>query len=152
MSNLKFTLAITALFTSVAIAVPPVSANEHVIKMLNVGKDGSMVFEPAYVNTVVGDTVTFVPADKAAHNSASLVVPTGAKTWKGEPDQEVKIKMEKEGVYLYACEPHKIMGMVGVIQVGKPVNLADAKAVASKEQATFMMGKDRFDKALAQVK
>ena len=44
------------------------------------------------------------------------------------------------------------MGMVGVIQVGKPVNLAEAKAVATKEQASFAMNKTRFDLALAQVK
>ena len=64
----------------------------------------------------------------------------------------MKVKAEKEGVYLYYGEPHKPMGMVGVIQAGKPVNLAEAKVVAKKEQAGFALGKDRFDKALALVK
>lgn len=127
-------------------------AAEHVVKMLNTGKDGTMVFEPSFVKAAVGDTVVFTPTEKAAHNSASLLLPAGAKPWKGAPDTEVKVKLEKEGVYLYACEPHKVMGMVGVIQAGKPVNLADAKAAAAKEQAAFAMGKDRFDKALAQAK
>ena len=67
-------------------------------------------------------------------------------------DQVLKIKIEKEGVYLYACLPHKAMGMVGVIQAGKPVNLAQAKASATKEQAGFAMNKTRFDTALANVK
>ncbi|ASI68628.1 pseudoazurin [Diaphorobacter nitroreducens] len=129
-----------------------VRAADHTVKMLNTGKDGAMVFEPAFVKVAVGDTVVFTPTEKAAHNSASLLVPTGANGWKSEPDKEFKVKIEKEGVYLYACQPHKMMGMVGVIQAGKPVNLADAKAAAAKEQATFAMGKDRFDKALAQVK
>lgn len=111
-----------------------------------------MTFEPTFVKAAVGDTVVFTPTDKAAHNSASLLLPAGAKPWKGAADTEVKVKLEKEGVYLYACEPHKVMGMVGVIQAGKPVNLADAKAAAAKEQASFVVGKDRFDKALAQVK
>lgn len=127
-------------------------AAEHTVKMLNAGKDGAMVFEPAFVKAAVGDTVVFVPAEKAAHNSASLLLPAGAKPWKGAPDTEVRVKLDKEGVYLYACEPHKVMGMVGVIQAGKPVNLAEAKALAAKEQATFAMGKDRFDKALALAK
>jgi pseudoazurin len=127
-------------------------AAEHVVKMLNAGKDGPMVFEPSFVKVAVGDTVVFAPADKAAHNSASLLLPAGAKAWKGAPDTELKVKLEKEGVYLYVCEPHKVMGMVGVIQVGKPVNLAEAKATATKEQAGLAMGKDRFDRALAQVK
>lgn len=42
--------------------------------------------------------------------------------------------------------------MVGVIQAGKPVNLAAAREAAKKESAGFAMGKDRFDKALALVK
>lgn len=130
----------------------PAYAAEHVVKMLNTGKDGAMVFEPAFVKAAVGDTVVFTPTEKAAHNSASLLLPAGAKPWKGAPDAEVKVKLEKEGVYLYACEPHKVMGMVGVIQAGKPVNLADAKAAAAKESAAFAIGKDRFDKALAQAK
>lgn len=127
-------------------------AADHTVKMLSSGKDGAMVFEPAFVKVAVGDTVVFTPTEKAAHNSASLLVPPGANGWKSDPDKEFKVKLEKEGVYLYACQPHKMMGMVGVIQAGKPVNLADAKATAAKEQAAFAMGKDRFDKALAQVK
>ncbi|MFT3665904.1 pseudoazurin [Piscinibacter sp.] len=146
----KPTLALAA-FT-LAIAATSAGAADHVVKMLNAGKDGSMVFEPAFVKAEVGDTVVFAPTEKAAHNSASLLLPAGAKPWKGAPDAEVKVKLEKEGVYLYVCEPHKMMGMVGVIQAGKPANLADAKAAAAKEQAGFVMGKDRFDKALAQVK
>jgi len=127
-------------------------AADHVVKMLNAGKDGTMVFEPSFIKVAVGDTVVFAPTEKAAHNSASVLLPEGAKPWKGAADTEIKVKIEKEGVYLYACEPHKVMGMVGVIQAGKPVNLALAKAAAAKEQATFAMGKDRFDKALARVK
>lgn len=136
----------------IALWAPAAHAAEHVVKMLNNGKDGAMVFEPAFVKAAVGDTVVFAPTEKAAHNSASLLLPAGAKAWKGAPDAEVRVKLDKEGLYLYACEPHKVMGMVGVIQAGKPVNLAEAKAAASKEQASFALGKDRFDKALAQAK
>lgn len=145
-------IAITAALLGSLPFTLPAHAAEHIVKMLNTGKDGAMVFEPAFVKAAVGDTVVFSPTDKAAHNSASLLLPAGAKPWKGAPDTEVKVKLEKEGVYLYACEPHKVMGMVGVIQAGKPVNLAEAKAAAAKESATFAIGKDRFDKALAQSK
>ncbi len=133
-------------------AAPAAWAADHVVKMLNNGKAGAMVFEPAYLKVAVGDVVTFSPVEKAAHNSASLLTPSGAAAWKGVADTEVKVRIDKEGVYLYACEPHKVMGMVGVIQAGKPVNLAAAKAAAAKEQAAFAMNKDRFDQALAQVK
>ena len=146
-------LIASAITLTAALSIAHIAhAAEHVVKMLNTGKDGTMVFEPSFVKAAVGYTVVSTPTDKAAHNSASLLLPAGAKPWKGAPDTEVKVKLEKEGVYLYACEPHKVMGMVGVIQAGKPVNLAEAKVAAAKEQATFAMGKDRFDKALAQAK
>ena len=44
-----------------------------------------------------------------------------------------------------------MMGMVGVVQVGKAVNLEQAKSVAAKESARFVLNKDRFDKELAQI-
>lgn len=135
------------------IAIPiHAHAADHVVKMLNTGKEGPMVFEPSFVKVAVGDTVVFDPAEKGAHYSKSLLLPAGGKPWVGTPDQTLKVKIEKEGVYLYACEPHKPMGMVGVIQAGKPINLAEAKSVAAKEQAAFAMGKTRFDSALAKVK
>ena len=127
-------------------------AADIIVKQLNTGKDGAMVFEPAFVKAAVGDTIIFQATEKGAHQSVSLLVPAGAKAWSGPMDADFKVKVEKEGVYLYACTPHKAMGMVGVIQVGKPVNLADAKAAAKKEQAGFAMNKTRFDTALANVK
>ena len=133
-------------------SVAPAYTAEITVKMLNAGKDGPMVFEPSFVKVAVGDTVVFVPAEKGAHYSVSLLQPAGAKPWRAVADQEFKVKIDKEGLYLYACEPHKMLGMVGVIQAGKAVNLAEAKALAAKEQATFALGKTRFDMALAQVK
>ena len=137
---------------AVALVAQSALAADHTVKMLNTGKDGSMVFEPAFVKVAVGDTVIFTPSEKGAHYSMSLLTPAGAKPWKGLPDVEHKVKIEKEGVYLYVCEPHKVMGMVGVIQAGKPTNLAAAKALAATESKAFALGKDRFDKALALVK
>lgn len=135
-------------------AAGPVHARnkEVVVQMLNSGKDGPMVFEPAFVRVNVGDTVVFMPTQRGAHNTASLLVPPGAKPWNGPFDQEFRVRIEHEGVYLYVCTPHKAMGMVGVIQAGKPVNLAAAQEAARKAAAGFAMGKERFEKALAQVK
>lgn len=127
-------------------------AADIIVKQLNTGKDGAMVFEPAFVKVAVGDTVIFQPTEKGAHQSVSSLVPAGAKPWSGPMDAEFKVKIEKEGVYLYSCLPHKAMGMVGVIQAGKAVNLKEAKEVAKKEQAGFAMGKTRYDTALANVK
>jgi len=125
---------------------------EHVVQMLNQGKDGAMVFEPAFVRAAVGDTVVFRPTQVGGHNSASVLVPDGAKASSGPYDKELRVTLEREGVYIYVCTPHRAMGMAGVVQVGKPVNLAAAKAFATREQAGWATAKDRLDKALAQVR
>lgn len=40
---------IRALALAAALVSSPLMAADHTVKMLNFGKDGSMVFEPAYV-------------------------------------------------------------------------------------------------------
>ncbi len=40
-------------------------AAEHEVKMLNKGDNGAMVFVPELVKIAPGDTVRFVPTDKA---------------------------------------------------------------------------------------
>ncbi|MFJ7565879.1 pseudoazurin [Herminiimonas sp. NPDC097707] len=127
------------------------SAAEHQIKMVNSGKDGIMAFEPTFLKVAKGDTVKFIKVD-ASHNSASVLVPAGAAAWKGKMDEEVSIPLTQEGVYVYVCDPHKTMGMAGVIQVGNAGNLDAAKQESEKLSKSFVMNKDRLSKALAQVK
>ena len=78
-------------------------------------------------------------------------VPPGAQAWTGAPDKETRVTLDTEGVYLYVCAAHKMMGMAGVVLVGNPVNLQEAKAVADKESSKFVLNKDRFEKELAQI-
>jgi plastocyanin len=52
-------------------------AAEHEIKMLTNGKDGMMVFEPAFLKVAKGDKVKFIKGDMS-HNSTALLVPVGA--------------------------------------------------------------------------
>lgn len=126
-------------------------AAEHQVKMLNTGKDGAMVFEPSFLKVSKGDSVKFIKVDPS-HNSAAVIVPAGASAWKGKMDEEISVKLDKEGVYVYVCDPHKVMAMAGVIQVGKPVNLVEAKKQSAELAKGFVMNKDRLAKALDQVK
>lgn len=121
------------------------------IHMKNNGKDGVMVFEPGFVKAQPGDTVVFIPTDRA-HNSTSLIIPAGAKPWVGKMDQKFSVKLEHEGVYVYKCDPHIPMGMFGVIQVGKAANLPEAKTKTEELAKSFVMNKDRVAKYLGQVK
>lgn len=136
---------------AVFLAVTGAQAATIEIKMKNNGKDGVMAFEPGFVNAQVGDTVVFIPTDRT-HNSTSLIVPAGAQAWKGKMDEKISIKLEKEGVYVYKCDPHIPMGMFGVIQVGKAVNLAEAKAKVEELAKSFAMNKDRVAKYMGNIK
>jgi pseudoazurin len=131
-------------------ATPAIGA-EHVVKMLNQGTDGMMVFEPGYLKVAPGDSVTFVPTD-AGHNSSSALVPEGATGWQGTFGAPLTVKLDKEGVYVFQCDPHVMMAMVGVIQVGEAKNAAAAKTKAGAMKAGFVMAQDRLDTYLGRVK
>ncbi len=126
-------------------------AATHEIKMLNNGKDGIMVFDPSYLKAAKGDTIKLIPKDPS-HNVASVALPAGAKPFKGDIDKPVTFTVSEEGVYLYECPVHVAMAMVGVIQVGKPTNLAAVQASGKELAKKFVMNKDRLDKIMAQVK
>ena len=122
-------------------------AKTYEIQMLN--KDGkeSMIFKPQVVKAQVGDKVVFIPTDKG-HTSQSVFLPENAISWKGKVSKKVEVSLKEEGVYIYECQNHGIMGMVGIIQVGKPTNLEAAKKFFKKFQKKFVMNKNRFDNNL----
>lgn len=145
--KIKILLALSLLF-----ALGLVGAAEHTVEMKNMGADGPMVFEPAVIKVAVGDTVKFVLVDQL-HNSESVegLTPEGSVTWQGEMNQDISVTLDKEGVYVYQCTPHVMLGMVGVIVAGAPVNLEAIKNDSKTLSEMFVMNKDRLDKYLAQI-
>ena len=120
----------------------PAAAADHVVKMLNKGKAGMMVFEPALVKIAPGDTVTFLATDKN-HNAESItgMTPSGAVAFKGKMSQPLKVKFSTPGVYGYKCLPHYGMGMVGAVVVGSSSsNLAAAKKISHPGKAKQVFG------------
>ena len=111
-------------------------AETYEVKMLNKGESGSMVFEPAFLNVAVGDTVVFLPTDKG-HNVQSIkgMLPDGVESFKSEMNAEYTLTLDQEGVYGIKCTPHYAMGMIGLIQVGAPVNLEEANGIKQKGKA-----------------
>ncbi|MDR9395020.1 MAG: plastocyanin/azurin family copper-binding protein, partial [Roseovarius sp.] len=93
----------------------------HEVQMLNRHPDEneSMVFYPDIIEAQPGDTIRFVSVDNA-HNSVSYddMLPEGAEGWKTRVNQDEEIVVEAEGAYGYYCQPHKALGMVGLILVG----------------------------------
>ena len=124
--------------------------SEHEVKMLNSGPGGSMIFEPAVIKVSVGDTVHFKATD-LAHNSTSVagMVPDGADSWAGQMSQDISVTLNTEGVYVYQCDPHVVMAMVGVIQVGEAVNMSEIEESAKNMKASFAMNTQRLEQYLS---
>ena len=125
----------------------PAAAAEHEVQMLNKGTDGIMVFEPSFVKIAPGDSIHFVATDKG-HNVLSIdgMAPEGAAPFQGKMNEDLTVTFDKPGLYGFECKPHYGMGMVGMVVVGDPVNLEQAKAVVHKGKA-----KQRFQKLFETV-
>jgi pseudoazurin len=140
LKKLPLLAAATGLVATLALTAPAM-ATEHIVKMLNRGEAGIMVFEPAYLQVEPGDTVTFEPTDKG-HNAETIpgMIPDGAEAFKSEFNQAISVTFETEGVYGYKCLPHYVLGMVGVVVVGDPsANVEAAKAVKLSGKASKVM-------------
>lgn len=148
---MKLTILKSLITVFVLMSTALAQAEEHKVKMLNSGEDGTMVFEPGFVAAEPGDTVTFVPEDPA-HNSNAVLTPKGGTDWKGDINEKVSVTLDTEGVFIYQCDPHVTMGMVGVIQVGEATNMDAAKSKAKELKGKMNTGKGRLDQYLGQVK
>ena len=132
----------------------PVNAADHTIEMLSSSNGQMMVFKPAVLKINPGDTVTW-KATNPGHNTASIEQMSAdpALKWNGKINEELKITFTKEGVYGYKCTPHYILGMVGVISVGKNLdNLSASKDFAIAEEKKFATNKDRFSNYMNELK
>ena len=144
MNTARLVLVMGLLATSTAFAA------NYQVKMVDESAAGNMIFEPGYLKANVGDTVTFV-VKSPGHNVISRLVPPGANSWKGTVSQSITVTLNKEGVYLYECDLHKMLGMVAVIQVGKPVNLEEAKVAAAALSKKMAMGAERLDEYMGKI-
>ncbi len=88
-------------------------ATDHVINA------EARAFKPDIVYIQPNDVVKFI--NMTSHNAVTYIVPEGAKGW-GERGkglgENLSVKLEQEGIYGYACDPHIGFGMVGVVVVG----------------------------------
>ena len=101
------------------------------VEMLNkLGKD-KMVFSKKIVHVAVGDKVFWKATDRG-HNVEFIKkgVPSGVKKFKSRVNKDTEYTFTVPGIYAYWCTPHKNMGMIGFVVVGKDVsNLAAIKKI-----------------------
>lgn len=137
-----------ALAAAAALPATARAAAEFEVQMLNTGAAGAMVFEPALTRIAAGDTVKFVPVDKA-HNAETIkgMVPEGGEEFKGKINEEIAVTFTVPGVYGIKCTPHFAMGMVALVVVDDPsVNLEEAKTARLPGKA-----KERLDALFAEL-
>jgi pseudoazurin len=126
------------------------NAKIHKIETLNKSDANSMIFKPSFIKIELGDQIEFVPTDKG-HNTQSVFIPEGARPWKSDPGTSVTLSFEQEGIYFYECLNHFVMGMSGIIQVGKPTNLEEAKKFLPNYKKKISIKKDRIDKSFKKI-
>lgn len=111
------------------ISLSPAFASNVDVEMLNKRDDGAkMVYSLDIVDVEVGDTVTWLPTAKG-HNVQFIAGPNSATLpKKSKLNKEFTQTFDVPGIYLYQCTPHKSMGMIGIIVVGKNTNNKEAIA------------------------
>ena len=106
-------------------------AADQTIEMLNKLEKENMVFSKKIVKIDIGDTV-FWKSTKPGHNVEFIKggIPEGVEKFRSALSKDTEYKFEIPGIYAYWCTPHKGMGMIGFVVVGKDKsNLDDVKRV-----------------------
>lgn len=90
------------------------------IEMLNkrASDKARMVYSIEVAKIDAGQTIKWVATAKG-HNVEMIKGPDGAELpKKSKLNEDVSIKFDKPGVYLYKCTPHVGLGMIGLVVVG----------------------------------
>ena len=140
----KLASAVIGMTVALATMASYAAAADFEVHMLNKGKDGTMVFEPALTKIAKGDTITFIPTDKS-HNAETIkdLIPEGAKPFKGKMNESVKVTFDVEGAYAVKCAPHVGMGMTALVIVGNaPANIDAIKTAKLPKKARERLDAD----------
>ncbi len=138
---------ITILFFSL-LNIGQAFAGDTAVEMLNKKGKERMLFSEKIIRVSTGDTVTWKARSKG-HNVEFIMkngVPAGVKKFKSKLSKDVSYNFTVPGIYAYWCTPHKSMGMIGFVVVGKNTDNIDAiKKVKyfgkSKKIAKALIGK-----------
>ncbi len=103
-------------------------AEEHTVQAK------ATAFDPVALKIAPGDTVAWTNMSGHNTNFEEGNIPEGVEPWKTSLGENASYTFEKEGVYLYKCDPHFAMGMVGAIIVGEPKNM---KAVEENAKGMY---------------
>lgn len=121
-------------------------ADEHVVQAV------VTQWKPLVTFAKPGDTLRFT--QMAGHDTETIegMIPEGATPWKSKLGEESFVAtLDKEGMYIYKCNPHMTTGMVGVVVVGDarpPANEAALEAALPNVK----VGKNMVQRAIKKAK
>ena len=110
----------------------------YVVKMLNQGALGAMVFEPAFIKINTCDSINFEMAD-AGHNAVTVGAPAGSVPFDTKYKPSTVVQFDTNGIYLYKCSPHAMMAMAGLIQVSDTSNKSEMKSEIEQFESSVMI-------------
>ena len=114
MRNLLLNIVLILFFLN-----PAFGADQNVDMLNKSGKEIN-VYSKKVVNVDVGDTV-FWKSVNPGHNVEFIKggIPEGVERFKSKYNKDTSYTFKTPGIYAYWCTPHKSMGMIGFIVVGK---------------------------------
>lgn len=132
-------------------AIAPEGPVTHEVLMYSKHPEDSKIrniFVPDLLQVNSGDTVKFITGDKG-HNTVSdeNMLPEGAEAWKSKISKEFEITLTHDGTYGYFCQPHRTLGMVGLILVGDASGNYQAAKDAKQRGKAKKVYKDIFQRA-----
>jgi len=84
------------------------------------GNDGAFAFGPAAVRVDPGTTVVWEWTGNGGSHNVAAEDGSFESEMVGEEGHTFEQTFDEEGVYKYACTPHKPLGMKGAVVVGDP--------------------------------
>lgn len=139
-------LVVTSVAAALMAGTSIVMADEHVIEAV------VTQWKPQTTFAKVGDTLRF--KNMSGHDTETVegMIPEGAKPWKAKLGEEgFTVTVDKEGAYIFKCNPHMTTGMVAAVVVGDarpPANLAAMEAALPN----VSVGKNMVNRALKKMK
>jgi pseudoazurin len=115
--------------------MPSAAPTQHIVKGV------VTQWAPMVLFVKPGDQVVF--RQMAGHDTETIegMIPEGAETWKSKLGAEgFAVSPSVPGIYMYKCNPHVSLGMIGAIAVGDPP-YANLAAIEAHPQNKGMIGR-----------
>ena len=120
-------------------------AKEHVVEMLNEHQGHMMRFSVSILNVASGDTVIW----KATHKTHNVEfidggIPATSAPFKSPYNQDGRFTFNVPGLYVFKCNAHLGMGMLGLVIVDH--NLSNLAALRTLKLP--LLARDRLDELI----